>query len=162
MLQPEGHYRYSLARHLDPLHPDDAKRILWIMLNPSTADEVMDDPTIRKVKEFSRRWGYKNLRVVNLYGTRSTDPDALYTSSEDFSLKVGTHNDFFINVQAQIADIVVCAWGSHRLVRRRSYKVLSALRKKHDLYCICTNKDGNPKHPLYAKYTDAPVLLEEQ
>lgn len=102
-----GTYRYRLGREL-PNH-DGKGVVLWVMLNPSTADATADDPTIRKVVGFSSNWGFAVARVVNLYALRSTDWRPLRTHADP----VGPENDEQIRASVLAADAVVLAWGAH-------------------------------------------------
>lgn len=150
----QSRYRYVLCRswYGSPL------RCTWIMLNPSTADDVMDDPTIRRCMAFSRSWGYGKMLVVNLFALRATDPKALREDSDP----VGPKNDATIADAVLESTAVICAWGSHVYAARRASAVLEALRHTKGSaaakpLCLGTTKDGSPRHPLYVK-TDTPLV----
>lgn len=137
-----GNYRYSLTREWDPT----LDTLLWIMLNPSTADASEDDPTIRRVVGFSRQWGYGSAVIVNAFALRSTDPAALPSHPDP----VGPDNDQYIRRWSLAADHAVCAWGAHGGLHGRHVTVLSILRDHAcSAMCLGTTKDGAPKHPLY-------------
>lgn len=140
-LSEDGLYRYALMRRWHPTYPP----VVWIMLNPSTADATEDDPTIRRVVGFSRSAGYGSAIVVNLYGLRVTRPVHLL----DHPDPVGPENDGIVLSQALSSPRVVVAWGAHEMARRRGDLIgrLPADR----LYCLGTTKDGAPRHPLYVK-----------
>jgi hypothetical protein len=131
-------YRYELQRIWDEKKP----KILFIMLNPSTADADNDDPTIRKIIKFSKSWGYGGVYVGNLYAFRSTDPKALRHTHDP----VGEDNIEHITKLISLSDIVVYAWGNKNMEP-------DWLRELVDTpYCIDISKNGNiPKHPLYLK-----------
>jgi hypothetical protein len=145
----DGVYRYWLLRELVacgagsyPLH---FKRILWIMLNPSTADCTVNDPTIKQCMAFSAAWGFQIMEVVNLFALRATDPRVLTQVKGD---PVGEENDRWIKYAAGSADRIVCAWGSNRFARCRARQVAQML-SDYSLHCLHINADGMPKHPLY-------------
>lgn len=144
----QSRYRYILRRswYGSPL------QCTWIMLNPSTADDVMDDPTIRRCMAFSKSWGYGNMLVVNLFALRATDPKALREDSDP----VGSENDAAIAEAVLGSAAVICAWGSHAYAARRANAVLEVLRHTKGSaaarpLCLGTTKDGSPRHPLYVK-----------
>jgi hypothetical protein len=136
--------------------------ICWIMLNPSTADDVFDDPTIRRVIGFSKRWGFSRLVVVNLYAYRATFPSDLAKLLTDVAAKrtlaIGPENDRHIREETEKADVIVCAWGNlSNLLAYREASVLETL-KHRELLCIRKTKLGNPAHPVREPYTEAPVI----
>lgn len=140
-------YRYRLDRHLSgPLFANQ-RVCTFVMLNPSTADEVDDDPTIRRVQGFARREGCTRLVVVNLFALRSTDPDGLHYHDAP----VGPDNDAAIRDAVREADLVVCAWGGHEAARERGPAVLSAIREwgAQPMCLGQTRISGAPRHPLY-------------
>ena len=132
-----GEYRYQLSRIWDEAKP----KILFIMLNPSTADAIKDDPTIRRIVRFSKSWGYGGLYVGNLYAFSSTDPKGLKHTDDP----IGPHNISHIKALLGLSERVIYAWGNNE-------KEPDWLR---DLvgspYCIDISKKGVPKHPLYLK-----------
>ena len=169
VFDPDRVYRYLLWREWDNPYPDQhgetpitvalgpkAPSVCFVMLNPSTADESDDDPTLRKCIGFVRRWGYKRLEVVNLFALRATDPRELRKHADP----VGPLNTPAIAESVLRCSLVVCAWGAHRLCSYRSWFVTeNQLRPQHpSLWAVGLNIAGDPRHPLYAKYTDAPVL----
>lgn len=144
VVSPCGVYRYRLTRVWDTGLP----RLLWVMLNPSTADAAQDDPTIRKVTGFTRRAGYGGFDVLNLASFRATDPKALMTRAKaDLPLNgpdVRTHRDA---AYASCAAVVV-AWGANRAVDGCPGR-LFWLRSHKPVLCLGVTKDGHPRHPLY-------------
>jgi hypothetical protein len=127
----------------------------FLMLNPSTADEVKLDPTCARARAYAEAWGFGALIVTNIFGWRATDPAALRRVRDP----VGSGNDAAIVRAAQEADLVVCAWGNHGMYRSRSNEVRGLLRdvKLHGLH---TTGLGEPAHPLYLKKTLTAKLLE--
>lgn len=151
-------YRFSLTRSWDatPLAPGQrpGRRCLFVMLNPSTADAMEDDPTIRRCVGFARSWGFTLLHVVNLFAYRATVPADLYNRADP----VGQNNDGWILDAARAADQVVCAWGAHGGYRSRGNEVASLLRGEGiALFCLGETDEGHPRHPLYLKADLRPV-----
>ena len=136
----DGEYRYSLWRLWDPEQP----RILFIMLNPSTADEDQDDATLRRCITFARSWQAGSLEVVNLYAYRATHPARLSQVTD----ATGPENDTHILRAVNLANRIICAWGAHKQAQKRSTEVLALLEGK-DLYCLGHTRGGHPRHPLY-------------
>ena len=140
-------YRYVLDRVWD----QSGKLVTFIMLNPSIADEVVDDPTIKRCITFAKEWGYGRLRVVNLYTYRSTDPKDL----EQVDDPVGHDNDDAIRAAVGEAELVVCAWGNNvSLVDKgqsRIQEVLEMIRQHGETpYRLGSlTVKCNPRHPLY-------------
>ena len=140
-------YRYVLDRVWD----QSGKLVTFIMLNPSIADEVVDDPTIKRCITFAKEWGYGRLRVVNLYTYRSTDPKDL----EQVDDPVGDGNDDAIRAAVGEAELVVCAWGNNvshvDKWQPRVQEVLAIIREQgktpHTLGHL--TKESQPRHPLY-------------
>lgn len=125
----------------------------FLMLNPSTADEVKLDPSCNRARVYAERWGYGALIVTNLFGWRATDPDDMKAATDP----VGRGNDAAIVAAARAAGVVVCAWGNHGVYRRRSAYVLDSLRKARvGLHVLRVNGGGEPAHPLYLPGTLVP------
>lgn len=146
-------YRYTLTRVWDP----SRSVVVFIMLNPSTANAFVEDPTIRRCLAFSRSWMAGGIVVHNLFGLRSTDPRKLYRHPDP----VGPDND------AVIADTftsgltvarVIAAWGVHGTLNDRGEQVRALFANRGiRLTCFGTTKDGHPRHPLYVR-GDAAVV----
>ena len=133
-------YRYSLSRIWDK----KKKYVLFIGLNPSTADEEVDDPTIRRCANYAKDWGYGGFMMVNLFAYRTTLPPNL----KKVKYTVGSENDKYIVILSKKADITVAAWGNNGNLYSRDKQVLSLLP---NLMCLKVNKSGQPAHPLYLK-----------
>ncbi len=145
-------YRYLLWRRM--VECDQKRRALFIMLNPSTADANVDDHTVRKGMGFCRRWNAGLMMFMNAFALRSTDPDALLAHA----LPVGLDNDAHLrSVLGHSGKIwrVIVAWGRHESVVRskRDVAVFEMIKAAgHQAWCLGTNKDGSPRHPLTLGY----------
>ncbi len=149
---PDRRYRYWLESDLG----DGDGVCMFLMLNPSTADEVRSDPTVTRCKGFARRWGYAALWVCNIFALRTPDPSVL-TESPDPS---GPENDSQILRHAREADRIVCAWGNHGLHHDRGKRVLRMLENDGLAGRMChlgMTKRAQPKHPLYLKASTRPI-----
>lgn len=154
---PCERYRYSLTRTWDPA----GARALFVMLNPSTATEVQNDPTVERCERRARTLGFGAFRVTNIFAWRDTDPRKMRASDDP----VGPENDATISQSARVwirplsTDRIVCAWGTHGAHLDRGTAVESLLRDTTvPLYSLGLTKDGHPKHPLYLGYA-TPLQL---
>lgn len=144
-------YRYLLTRTWD----GDGRKALFVMLNPSTATEVQNDPTVERCERRARALGFGAFRVCNIFAWRDTDPRRMRQAADP----VGTANDAAIRDSCHWADTVVCAWGTHGEHLNRGPEVEALMRKTGvPLYHLGLSKAGHPKHPLYIGYTVQPVL----
>lgn len=152
----EGPYRYKLGRQWD----EAATPATFIMLNPSTADALTDDPTVRRCAGFARSWGCGGLRIVNLCAYRATSPDVLHEAADAGIDVVGPRNIAMLELMlASAPGPIVAAWGAHadRLARRpRIAAVLELLAGAvAELgpvgHCLGRTASGQPRHPLYLK-----------
>lgn len=142
-------YRYTLTRTWDPV----GRRVLFVMLNPSTATEVQNDPTVERCERRARALGYGAFRVCNIFAYRATDPKVMRAQADP----VGPGNDAAIVDSADWADTIVCAWGTHGAHRDRGAAVEALLRATGKPLChLGLSKDGHPKHPLYIGYAHQP------
>ena len=149
IISKDGLYRYSLKRTWDARK----ERVLFIMLNPSTADAIKDDQTIKKCVGFAQRWGYGGITVGNLFALRSRDPNGLLGPHDP----VGPKNNAYLQQLAKECPVVVAAWGNSadksrlsRLFRQRQSFIKELLQGR--MQCLGTNKDGTPKHPVLPAY----------
>jgi hypothetical protein len=148
---PCGKYRYALWRVWKRLA---RHRVLWIMLNPSTADEKQLDPTVTRCYKFSELWGYEGFTVANLFAIRATDPAVMRADPEP----VGPENDHFLLELAQAHTLVICAWGNHGMHMNRALAVTERLLARQiPLYALKLTGKGQPSHPLYLPGNLAPV-----
>lgn len=146
-----GQYRYWLSRVWTA--QTLVQPMVFVMLNPSTADATIDDPTIRRCVGFAKRELAGGLVVMNLFALRATDPSALRRAVDP----VGPENDEYI--KRLLGDgyaTVVCAWGSDPFARTRASEFLR-LMDGRPLHCLGITKNGSPKHPLYVR-GDHPLL----
>ena len=123
-----------------------------IGLNPSTADQTRNDPTITRCINFASSWGYGGVCVTNLFGFRATAPTELKAHHDP----IGKENDAWVHEMAKGAAITVAAWGNHGKFLNRSLEILPSLDQLH---CIKMNKSGEPAHPLYLKAELKPVPM---
>jgi hypothetical protein len=142
-------YRYLLWRVWDAEKPT----AVFLMLNPSTADEIENDPTVERCQRRVHALGYGSLRVVNLFAYRSTDPAQLYQQDDP----VGPENDEAILKASKDAGIVICGWGTDGSLHDRGEAVLRLLQQNGVTpHYLKLNKDGSPGHPLYIAYSVQP------
>lgn len=151
-----GTYRYALSRFWDI-----RKRsfLIFIMLNPSTADDKKDDPTIRRCINFTIRENRAGMAVLNLFALRATDPKEL----KKHHAPVGPENNEYINSaireMREPVGKFVAAWGAHGTYKNRDYKVRQIFKEAgQDLYCLGKTSKGHPKHPLYVP-ADTPLEI---
>lgn len=148
-----GLYRYSLTRIWDAAGP----KASFVMLNPSTATEVQNDPTVERCERRARAMGYGAFQVANIFAYRATDPQDMRRAPDP----IGPHNDAAILGAAEWADCIICAWGTHGAHLGRGAQVESLLRGKgHSLYHLGLSMGGAPKHPLYIGYAVKPTLWQ--
>lgn len=140
-------YRYSLERAWGH---GDSDLALWVMLNPSAANETENDPTLRKVIGFTERLGLSRLRVVNLYALVSTERANLYRAEDP----VGIENDAHVALAAREASRIIVAWGADPPHIERVRTVLAILRTnaKVALHCLGRTRGGDPRHPVRLSY----------
>lgn len=141
-------YRYLLTRVWAP-----GPKALFIMLNPSTATEVQNDPTVERCERRARSLGFGAFRVTNIFAYRATDPKVMRAQDDP----VGPDNDAAILDSLGWADTVVCAWGNHGLHRNRGAEVEALLRRTNTaLTHLGLTGHGQPRHPLYVGYDQRP------
>lgn len=144
-------YRYALTR----VWQASGRKALFVMLNPSTATEVQNDPTVERCERRARALGFGAFRVTNIFAFRATDPRVMRAQSDP----TGPENDAAITEAAAWADQVICAWGSHGAHLRRGPQVEALLRcSGQPLFHLGLTQGGAPKHPLYIGYSVAPQL----
>ncbi len=143
-------YRYLLWRYWNK----DKPKIVFIGLNPSTADEETNDPTITRCENFALKWGYGGLWMLNIFAFRATDPRRLKTAPDP----VGPGNDDWIIRIADKAKLIMIVWGSHGDYMDRG-KIVIELLHGFDLHYLGITKGGHPKHPLYLKADLEPELF---
>lgn len=148
-------YRYTLTRSWD----DTLDRVAFVMLNPSTADEMKNDPTVERCERRARTLGFGAFRVCNIFAWRDTDPRNMRAATDP----VGLANDAAILEACDWADTIVCAWGTHGAHLDRGAaceKMMRACGKP--LFHVGLTKAGHPKHPLYVAYAVQPMQWGEE
>lgn len=146
VFSPDRMYRYELRREWGP-----GLRVAFIGLNPSTADETLDDPTIRRCIGFAKRWGAGSLVMLNLFAFRATDPRAMKAAHHP----IGPENDKHIVQATRYVDVAVAAWGVHGSYLARDEEVLKLMPVSPG--ALGFTKAGYPRHPLYVR-ADAPLI----
>ncbi|WP_438990678.1 DUF1643 domain-containing protein [Lentibacter sp.] len=143
-------YRYLLTRIWEP----EGRKALFIMLNPSTATEVQNDPTVERCERRARALGFGGFRVTNIFAWRDTDPKNMRAAEEP----VGAENDATIAQSCDWADQIIAAWGAHGEHLQRGQAMEALLRDRGlPVFHLGLTKAGHPKHPLYIAYTEQPV-----
>jgi hypothetical protein len=145
-------YRYLLTRVWNP----EGEKALFVMLNPSTATEVQNDPTVERCERRARALGFGAFRVTNIFAFRATDPRVMRAVADP----IGPGNDAAIADSAQSwADRIICAWGTHGAHLGRGAQVERLLRATgRPLFTLGLSQGGHPKHPLYIGYDRQPEL----
>lgn len=151
VISPCGQYRYELSRPTSIATPI-TDSLLIVMLNPSTADAEIDDPTVRRCIRFARDFGAQEIDVCNLYALRATNPKALKTHPDP----VGPDNDAHLQRMADLHTNVLCAWGG-KAPENRVREFVEMFWRKANLLCLGTTKSGAPRHPLYVR-ADQPLV----
>lgn len=142
VISPCGRYRYTLERSWAEL----PRYVLWLMLNPSTADGLKNDATIRRCVRYAKDWGFTGILVGNLYAYRATQPSDLFHTTEP----VGPENDAAILDMVTRSQMIVCAWGQRGPLPQRRWNVLRDLGVPHyrQVRALRVNDNGEPGHPL--------------
>jgi len=143
-------YRYALTRTWDP----QGKRLLYIMLNPSKADELRNDPTVERCERRARALGYGAFRVTNIFAWRDTDPFAMKRAKAP----VGPDNEATLQDSCTWADAILAAWGTHGAHLGQGPAVAATLLAQDTpVFHLGLTKDGHPRHPLYISYKTQPM-----
>lgn len=142
-------YRYVLWRTWDALGMND-KRVMFICLNPSTADEKEDDPTVRRCIGFAKSWGYGGLYMCNLFAFRATEPIEMMKAEDP----IGPDNDSWLDDITRETSLIVAGWGEYGTFLDRGKEVLQFI---HNVHYLKLNKSGQPAHPLYLKSDLKPI-----
>lgn len=148
---PCERYRYSLTRIWDARAP----RVMFVMLNPSTATEIANDPTIERCEQRARRLGFGGFRATNIFALRATDP----TNMKSDPAPEGPANTAALIEGAEWAGMIIAAWGVHGAHRERGPLTAASLREAgHQLHHLGLSKHGHPRHPLYLPYSAQPQV----
>lgn len=149
IITDDGLYRPLLTQTWEPNLP----WIGWGALNPSKADAYKDDPSVRRMRAFSRAWGYGGFRLVNLHDWRATDPRELKRGQE-------TRSDQWARLfyETATAGPFVLAWGANAGEEGfQIARMIAAQNRLFPLLCLGTTKEGHPRHPLYVRADTEPV-----
>ena len=142
-------YRYLLTRTWDAT----GGKALFVMLNPSTATEYQNDPTVERCERRARALGFGAFRVTNIFAWRDTDPKKMRAAADP----VGPGNDAAIAESTLWADQIICAWGNHGSHLDRGAQVRKLLGATGlPLHHLGLTGQGHPTHPLYLSYTRQP------
>ena len=143
-------YRYALWRTWDVT----LSRVMFICLNPSTADGKVDDPTLLRCMDFAKQWGFGGMQTGNLFAYRSTDPTML----KQVKNPIGPENDKWLHFLSHHAELVIAGWGNDGAFLERDQLVF---QNHPDLHCLKLNKSGQPAHPLYLKRSLKPFPMSK-
>ncbi|MEM7769975.1 MAG: DUF1643 domain-containing protein [Cyanobacteria bacterium P01_E01_bin.6] len=146
LFSPCKNYRYSLWRIWDTNQPI----VLFIGLNPSTADANYNDPTIRRCISFAKHWDYGGIYVANLFAWRTPHPSVLKKTPNP----IGNKTNYWLAKLNNDTHLTIACWGNHGNFRHRDKDILTMLP---DLHCLRITKKGNPAHPLYLAKTLLPI-----
>ena len=143
-VSPCGTYRYNLCRRWAR-----GRRVLFVGLNPSTADADVDDATVRRLIKFATSWGFGAFSIVNIFAYRSKDPKDLAVADDP----IGPDNGRHLWAAFQQHDVIIPMWGANGGLLGRDAEVLSLMRNSAPGHVLCfgTTKAGHPKHPLYLR-----------
>jgi hypothetical protein len=148
---PCERYRYVLTRTWNGA----GRKALFIMLNPSTATEVQNDPTVERCERRARTLGFGAFRVTNIFAWRDTNPKAMRAAPDP----VGPANDMALGDGVAWADLIIAAWGTHGAHLQRGAAVRTLLQRTGSaVHTLGLTKDGHPRHPLYIGYAEQPRL----
>lgn len=149
---PDRRYRYTLEDRWVWFGSQEPKRIMWIGLNPSTADEGKLDPTLKRIESFSRAWDFEAFVMTNLFAFRATKPRDCFAAEDP----VGIDNNLWLHETAAKCSLIVAAWGVQSAPAFGSrVNFVRGLLSQHasKFRCLGTTADGMPRHPLYVKGT---------
>lgn len=150
VLSPCKSYRYALWRIWEPQNPRYA---LFIGLNPSKADAVEDDNTVRRCISLAKSWGCGSLCMANLFAYRHKDPAAMKAQCDP----VGSENDAWLLKLRRGAAVTIAAWGIHGSFRDRDRAILKMFGA---MSCLGATKYGYPRHPLYVRAGTQPTAFQ--
>lgn len=146
-------YRYLLSRVWSP----DQPTLLFVLLNPSTATEAQNDPTVERCQRRAEALGYGGFQVANLFAFRATDPGVMRAAADP----IGPDNDATLREAAKNADQILCGWGNHGAHLGRGATIAALLRATgKPLRHLGLTQTGHPAHPLYIAYARPPIIWE--
>ena len=141
-------YRYVLWRTWDKSKP----KVMFLGLNPSTADEVKNDPTVSRCINYSKSWDFGGMFMMNIFSYRTTYPSELKKEKNP----IGHKNDYWISKIYKNSELCIGAWGNDGFFLKRSNDICSLIP---ELFCLKINKCGEPAHPLYLKSSLEPTVV---
>ena len=148
-------YRYQLTRRVG----FGDRTVAFVMLNPSTANEVRNDRTVRRCINYANAWEYGWLIVTNVSPLRATDPRVMLAAGPE-PAEVQRENDRAILEAASIADLVVAAYGADGSAEGRAEHVVNLLTSAGvTVMCLGLTKEGAPRHPLYLRRSAEPFVF---
>jgi hypothetical protein len=150
-----GKYRYTLWRTLEVDLIYSNRTVMFVGLNPSTATETVNDPTVRRCMNYARGWNFGRMAMMNIFAFRSTAPVVMLNQKE---AAIGPQNNAYLIEVARQSDMIVAAWGSHGKFLGRGPEVLDMLRRIRPVHYLQLNKDSSPSHPLYLHSSLKPKL----
>ncbi len=143
IFSPDRRYRYELTRSWG-----SGKMLGFVMLNPSTANEETNDPTVCRCIGFAKAWGYETVKIVNLFAVVSSDPSVLHNEPDILQ----PDEEPYLNRLAVFASQIIAGWGTWgSYYPKRISQVIEIMTNCRDLYCFGWTKGGQPRHPLYIK-----------
>lgn len=148
-----GRYRYTLVRHIKVI-PND-RLVMFVGLNPSTADEFKNDPTVERCQRRAMGWQFGRMAMMNIFAIRSTDPKPMLKL--ELSEIIGPQNNEWLIHVANQAELIIAAWGTHGKHRSRGRMVYDLLSSIKPIHCLRRTKHGYPEHPLYLPYEACPI-----
>ncbi len=147
-------WRYVLTREWDT----DAKYCMFVGLNPSVADHLANDQTVRRCMQLAKSWGFGGLHVLNLFAVRSSDPNYIKIAKDP----IGEDNDMYLHKYSSESDVVIAAWGRGGNYMDRADEVIKRGILGNVLFCMGKTKDGHPKHPLYLTNETELVMFNSE
>lgn len=150
-------YRYRLWRQWEPAKPT----LAFLLLNPSTADERENDPTIERCQRRAVTWGYGRLEIVNLFPFRATDPDDMKAADDPIGPRGKADGAILDAMSASV--VTICGWGNHGDHLDRANQVVGVIRTEgmfNRLRALKMNDSGHPAHPLYLPYSLRPKAIK--
>jgi hypothetical protein len=140
-------HRFVLWRAWDESKPE----VIFIGLNPSTANETKPDPTITRVVSFAKQWGFGSVTMLNLFTYVTAHPEELKKCNDPLLMA-----DHYLKLYATDAEKIIFAWGKFKQAEERAKEVIAMFP---NAYCLVKNKDGSPRHPLYVPGNTEPILF---
>lgn len=153
MFSRDRAYRYTLVRQWKPSGAPNM--VSFVGLNPSTADETTDDPTVRRCINFAQRWGFDGMYMLNAFAFRATDPEEMKAAASP----IGPENNQVIVEYSRVSKLTIICWGNHGAYLDRGHFVKGLINNP---FCLGWNKTGEPKHPLYLAKDTPPRPYNER